>query len=103
MPSDPPNSGKTAPSSDCAGDSTVPQPGRRNLLIKSSALLGASLLQGLAACGGGSDDATAAPLPTSPSAAQAGPPALQVDVGFRSVSTAVPLDSRYAGVSYEKD
>jgi hypothetical protein len=95
-----------APSVDGATGDTAPQPRRRSLLITLSALLGTSLLPGLTACGG--DGAVSpvpppSPAPPAPPVAPAGSPSAQVDVGFQTVSTATPLDSRFAGLSYEKD
>jgi hypothetical protein len=73
------------------------QPGRRSALVK-LALLGASLATGLGACGGGGGTAKA-PVRL---AAESYLEPVQVNVGFRSVSTARPIDSRFSGLSYEK-
>ncbi len=85
---------------DNATDATSLKLTRRSLLIKTSALLGVSLLPSVAGCGGDGGD-TAAPPPTP-----APPPApadVRAMVSFRSVETAVPVDTRYAGLSFEKN
>ncbi|WP_143762894.1 glycosyl hydrolase family 79 C-terminal domain-containing protein [Ramlibacter tataouinensis] len=78
-----------------------PDPTRRSLLIKTYALAGASLLPALAACGGSDGAAGASAQPPQPAPASA--PQVQADVGFQSVSTAARLDSRFTGLSYEKN
>jgi hypothetical protein len=94
-----------APASDGAGGGPAPEQARRSLLVKASALVGASLLPALYSCGGdggggGGGNATApAPDPLAP----ADPADVQVDVGFQPVATAARIDSRFAGLSYEKD
>jgi hypothetical protein len=76
---------------DNATDATSLQLTRRSLLIKTSALLGVSLLPPLFGCG---RSAVAAP----------GRPAdLSADVRLSSVDTATRLNSRFAGLSYEKN
>ncbi len=83
-----------------ATDATSPQLTRRSLLMKISALLGASLLPIATGCGGDSTD-TAPPSQAPPAPP---PPAADVraTVSFRSVETAARVQSRYAGLSYEK-
>jgi hypothetical protein len=105
MPSDYPNYNKNAALAENATDASAPQPHRRSLLITLSALLSTSLLPGLSACGGSdnNNDALASSETPAPPPAPAGPPAAQVAVRFQSVRTATPLDSRFAGLSYEKD
>jgi hypothetical protein len=99
----------------CASDAAALR-ARRRLLIQTSALLGASLLPGLTACGGDGDgeavpppapsDGGAVPQPTPPNAVPPPSPSaadVQADVGFRTVSTAARIDSRFAGISSEKN
>ena len=79
---------------------------RRSLLIRMSALMGVCILPGVAACGnGGSGGNQLAPqgagsVPPLPSPAEN--PDVRADVSFGSVPTAAPIDSRFAGLSYEK-
>jgi hypothetical protein len=114
MAGDPPVFGALATPPDGASAATSPQPVRRSLLIQTSAaLVGASLLPALTACGG--DSADAPPSPTSPPPSTSPPPlppppgaepdpsAVRAEVSFQSVDTAARVDSRYAGLSYEKD
>ena len=98
----------------CATDAAALR-ARRRLLIQTSALLGASFLPALTACGGSDGDAVPPPSPsdgdavTQPPPSDAVPPPsppaaeVQADVGFRSVSTAARIDSRFAGISSEKN
>jgi hypothetical protein len=80
---------------------------RRRLLLGLSALLGIAVLPGLTGCGGGGNgNGTAEPSPSSPASQpqpDAPPPAAQVAVAFQAVGTARRIDSRFAGLSYEKD
>ena len=97
MSHDPPVRGpRTAPPID-EREAAAVQRARRSLLIQASALLSSSLLPALTACGGDSGPAAPAPAP-----APAGP-SVQADVSFQSVATAVHVDSRFAGLSYEKN
>lgn len=103
-------------------DVVVMQAGRRIFLIEAAALAGASCFSALGACNGRSTSAPAAPAPAptrpapappAPTPPEPAPPApspvppATADVGaeasFRSRDTAARLDSRYAGLSYEKD
>src|SRR5690606_23929110 len=101
------------------GEAATPEPtlkpGRRNMLMAMSALLGTPLLPVLSACGGGGGDTVAASSARqgSPSLAGAPSPAstpspgptaaseAQVSVTFRNLRTARRIDSRFAGLSYE--
>lgn len=88
---------------------------RRSFLVLGSAVGSASLLSGLAACGGDSTDVAADPVtpppaPTPPPVPAPTPPPLvppevadvEAVVSFRSRDAAARLDSHYAGLSYEK-
>jgi hypothetical protein len=87
-----------------AGGTPAPGPVRRSLLVKASALLGASLLPTLPSCGGGDDGGAAISQAAPPQPAGAsGPADVQADVVFQKVSSAARLDSRFAGLSSEKD
>lgn len=78
---------------------------RRRLLTRMSALAGVGLLPvGLKACRG--DEGRPA-LAANPPPAQPAPPPIEnadvhAEVSFRSAATATHLDSRFAGLSYEK-
>lgn len=99
MPDNPFSSSVMAPSPDHATDATSLPLTRRTLLIKTSTLFGVSLLPIVTGCGGDSTD-TAPPsrAPPPPAAAD-----VRATVSFRSVETAARVDSRYAGLSYEKN
>ncbi|HEY4542692.1 MAG TPA: heparinase, partial [Noviherbaspirillum sp.] len=96
MSSDPSKSDKTAPSSNRT--SGTPHPGRRSLLIQMSALLGVSLVPGLVIHGGNAF--AQQPPAADPEAAETD---AQITVTFQPASQAKNLDSRFAGLSYEKD
>jgi hypothetical protein len=91
--------GAPAPLSEGTRGCPTPESTRRSLLVKASALIGVSVLPTLYGCGG---DGDAVPVAGAPPAAP-GPADVQADVGFRSVSSAARIDSRFAGLSYEKD
>lgn len=97
MPKDAPTRTATPAARTAEGrheDAPAPmQARRRSLLLGASALAGTALLPALSACGGSDDDATPAMPPAD---------AVPVGVAFRSVARAAPLDSRFAGLSYEK-
>jgi len=106
MSDGPSSSGARAEAPDTATDATSPQLTRRSLLMKTSALLGVSLLPMVTGCGSESAD-TAAHSPTPPPPAPPVPPPavgdVQATVRFRRVETAARVDSHYAGLSYEKN
>ncbi len=81
-------------------DATSLQLTRRSLLMKTSALLGVSLLPITTGCGGDSTD-TAPPSRPPPEPPPAGAD-VRATVSFRRVETATRVDSRYSGLSYEK-
>ena len=80
--------------------------GRRSFLIRSSALLGAALLPGLAACGGDGPPPLEAPAEPPPASPPPPVPPVSADVHaevtFRSFKSSARLDSPYVGLSYEK-
>jgi hypothetical protein len=100
MSEDPSSSGTMTNAPDNATDATSLQLTRRSLLMKTLALLGVSLLPIATGCGSDSAD-TAPPSPVPPAPPPAGADVLAT-VSFRSVETAARVDSRYAGLSYEK-
>jgi hypothetical protein len=100
MSEDPSSSGTMTDAPDNAVDDASLQLSRRSLLMKTTALLGVALLPIVTGCGGDSTD-TVPPSPAPP----APPPAagdVRATVSFRSVEMAARVDSRYAGLSYEK-
>jgi hypothetical protein len=101
MSDDSSSSGAMADAHDNATNATSLQLTRRSLLVKTSALLGLSLLPIVTGCGG-DDTAPPSPAPPPPRPRPAAAEAAAT-VSFRSVETAARVDSRYAGLSYEKN
>lgn len=86
-----------------ASEITTERAFTRRLLLRASALIGVCLLPGLAGCDSDRDApptaAGAAPLPPSPPPER---PDVLAEVTFKAAPGAVRLDSRFAGLSYEK-
>src|SRR5690606_16277190 len=94
----------TAVPPDRAIEAATARTTRRSLLIRISALMGVCLLPAACSSGGRGGNRLAPQgaggVPPHPSPADN--PDVRADVSFASVPTAAPIDSRFAGLSYEK-
>jgi hypothetical protein len=101
MSGNPSSSGAMTDAPDNVAATTSLQLTRRSLLRKTSVLLGVSLWPMVTGCGSDSPDtAPLSPPPPPPPPATAD---VRATVSFQRVETAARVDSRYAGLSYEKN